>query len=708
MMPIPSNMQDLFTIESLNSPAGPNAIGNSLDNYLRAIQRILRTTNAKGADIAAAASIDLGAATGEFVDITGAATIVSLGTVDAGIVRTVRFTGACTLTHSANLILPDGINITTTANDLIEFRSLGSGAWIVSQSKGKAATNYPLVTVDNIPSIRTLDKNVTQICLVLGETSKADGFGAYYFYDSADTTSSDDGKAVIVANDGGRWKFIRAFENQNLCLNVGGSPNAITATIPGLKSYADGLLIMLTPAAANTGAVTININGLGAKDITSRGAQTLLANQLPALLPVQAVYDGTRFRLISSAGTEVFRNSTTTLSSVNLPHGTAPTTPNNGDVWTTTSAPFARINGTTRQLAFQNNTNASIAMTFDGGAKLTSGAGGATLNLQAGGVDLTSNCANMTDYAGTSVFTVVTDPVGFSTHTPNLRVGTDTGQKRIELRGGNGTADGGIVVFYNAAASIGGLGNGSAVLGGAYNNSLDLYANNTLRLYGQGNLGMTLDSNLVIVNKVLRLHRTDTGSEGGQIEFSRANDNTVDWALDVFGAAGGSTANMLRFFDRNGNVRFYFASGNGVPTCRAPAADGASLNLPHGTAPTTPADGDIWTEASGAYIRLNGSTRALQTANLPRLTAKFIGTVPAVNAGTGGSFSVTITGLTSSYVRIAGNPIGTEWQSRPGLIIQGIKYASADTATVYVFNCSAGNYTSFNGSNAELNLTAQA
>lgn len=34
-----------------------------------------------------------------------------------------------------------------------------------------------------------------------------------------------------------------------------------------------------------------------------------------------------------------------------LPHGAAPGTPVNGDVWTTTVGPFARINGTTRQLA---------------------------------------------------------------------------------------------------------------------------------------------------------------------------------------------------------------------------------------------------------------------------------------------------------------------------------------------------------------------
>ena len=51
--------------------------------------------------------------------------------------------------------------------------------------------------------------------------------------------------------------------------------------------------------------------------------------------------------------------STTTEASINIPHGTAPTSPVNGDIWTTTSAPLIRINGTTRTI--YHNGNASTA-----------------------------------------------------------------------------------------------------------------------------------------------------------------------------------------------------------------------------------------------------------------------------------------------------------------------------------------------------------
>ena len=35
---------------------------------------------------------------------------------------------------------------------------------------------------------------------------------------------------------------------------------------------------------------------------------------------------------------------------------------------------------------------------------------------------------------------------------------------------------------------------------------------------------------------------------------------------------------------------------------------GAPINVPHGTAPTTPVDGDLWTTTAGLYARVNGAT----------------------------------------------------------------------------------------------------
>jgi len=49
----------------------------------------------------------------------------------------------------------------------------------------------------------------------------------------------------------------------------------------------------------------------------------------------------------------------------------------------------------------------------------------------------------------------------------------------------------------------------------------------------------------------------------------------------------------------------------GKLTTAAPATGSAGLGLPHGTTPTTLANGDTWTTTSGMYVRINGVTRDL-------------------------------------------------------------------------------------------------
>lgn len=46
----------------------------------------------------------------------------------------------------------------------------------------------------------------------------------------------------------------------------------------------------------------------------------------------------------------------------------------------------------------------------------------------------------------------------------------------------------------------------------------------------------------------------------------------------------------------------------GLLSTFASAAGGAGLRMPHGAAPTSPVDGDIWSTTSGVYARINGTT----------------------------------------------------------------------------------------------------
>lgn len=79
-----------------------------------------------GADVASATTTDLDAATGDLVDVTGTTAITGI-TLAEGRIRTVRFTGALTLTHGSSLILPGSANITTVAGDFAIFRGYAAG-----------------------------------------------------------------------------------------------------------------------------------------------------------------------------------------------------------------------------------------------------------------------------------------------------------------------------------------------------------------------------------------------------------------------------------------------------------------------------------------------------------------------------------------------------------------------------------------------------
>ena len=80
--------------------------------------------------IASATTTDIGAATANYISVTGSTTITGLGTIASGARRMVTFAGALTLTYNAtSLILPGAASITTAAGDTAEFVSLGSGNW---------------------------------------------------------------------------------------------------------------------------------------------------------------------------------------------------------------------------------------------------------------------------------------------------------------------------------------------------------------------------------------------------------------------------------------------------------------------------------------------------------------------------------------------------------------------------------------------------
>lgn len=89
-------------------------------------------------------------------------------------------------------------------------------------------------------------------------------------------------------------------------ITAGGTANAITGTLsPAIAAYTQPLSLKFKVTNTNTNAVTINLNGLGTRNIykvASGAIVPLIAGDLIAGMIYEITYDGTQFLLSGSAG----------------------------------------------------------------------------------------------------------------------------------------------------------------------------------------------------------------------------------------------------------------------------------------------------------------------------------------------------------------------------------------------------------------------
>jgi len=82
----------------------------------------------RGADIPSAATITI-PLEGQFFAVTGSTAITSIAATIAGRLVYLKLDAGIVLTHSASLIMPAGVNVTTQANDIVAFLSVSAGVW---------------------------------------------------------------------------------------------------------------------------------------------------------------------------------------------------------------------------------------------------------------------------------------------------------------------------------------------------------------------------------------------------------------------------------------------------------------------------------------------------------------------------------------------------------------------------------------------------
>lgn len=111
---------------------------------------------------------------------------------------------------------------------------------------------------------------------------------------------------------------------------------------------------------------------------------------------------------------------------------------------------------------------------------------------------------------------------------------------------------------------------------------------------------------------------TVCGYDAVSSSFSYDSDTIAHYGISTYSDSvlGGVTLAMSGYY---GNRWFVTGVSRGYVDSTAwnfelpvivPASvtGAASLNVPHGTAPTSPVDGDMWTTTAGLYVRINGST----------------------------------------------------------------------------------------------------
>jgi hypothetical protein len=83
---------------------------------------------------------------------------------------------------------------------------------------------------------------------------------------------------------------------------VASGTNSYTVSIPGITTLVDGLSVKIKFTNANTGAATLNINGLGAKQIRKSNGNALSAGNIKAGQICHLVYTGSVFQLLGEGG----------------------------------------------------------------------------------------------------------------------------------------------------------------------------------------------------------------------------------------------------------------------------------------------------------------------------------------------------------------------------------------------------------------------
>ena len=166
----------------------------------------------------------------------------------------------------------------------------GSGTFVINS----AGTPYVSGTVISSTAANSLNSDLatglsTALCKDGQSTPTANiGLGGFKITNLG---------AGTVASDAARLSQVQNYGTTTL-ISITGVDTLTGVVTPTLSAYVAGQVFSFVVAATNTGAVTLNINNLGATAVTRTGAVALVAGDMVTGQVAVVEFDGTRFQLL--------------------------------------------------------------------------------------------------------------------------------------------------------------------------------------------------------------------------------------------------------------------------------------------------------------------------------------------------------------------------------------------------------------------------
>jgi hypothetical protein len=251
--------------------------------------------------VASAATTDIGAAASRRVLVTGTVTITSFGTVAAGTWRVVRFNGILTLTNNANIILPEGVNKTTAAGDILIAESDGAGVWRVH---GYTSASTLLGSLGIGDGAGHVFSQTLQGAMASDYTLKHDTLASTGFLFG---TASGSIETLSHVGSLGTGNVVRASQIDDTAYNAT-SWNGVTDRAPSMNAVRDKIEALVVGAGTSPARV---YQAAGGETVTNSTTAVNSANVLFAVV-ASGIY---QFRavlfLVSGSATSGFRISVT-------------------------------------------------------------------------------------------------------------------------------------------------------------------------------------------------------------------------------------------------------------------------------------------------------------------------------------------------------------------------------------------------------------